>query len=452
MPRPKVLLLLADGAIAALGLYLALLLRFNSAAVDPEWVQAPWSPILSLLTVLFVSYVFELYETRKFISRRFILLHCTYVGITTLTILSVLFYAFPALQFGRGILLLYLLFFGAGQSGLRLAIRRMARSVQFATRIFVVGAGELGKTIYDIVPKDSNIHSFIRYVSCTNQEPVVDRRLIVGKIDDIDELMQDYRPHKLIVALTERRGNLSLSKLMHFKLRGVEIIDAANYYEQEMGRLWIERIQPSSFVYAQGFRMTPIMRGWKRVCDIIFATLGLLMSAPLFPLLAGLIKADSPGPVFFKQLRVGENEVEYFIFKFRTMCQDAERSTGAVWAQKEDPRVTGIGAFMRKTRLDEIPQLYNVLKGDMSFIGPRPERMAFVERLKEIIPFYSTRHFIKPGVTGWAQIRYPYGATDEDAMEKLRYDLFYIKNYSILLDLRIIIDTIRVVLTGFGGR
>lgn len=452
MPRPKVLLLLADSAIAALGLYLALLLRFSSTALDPEQVQAPWSPILCLLTVLFISYVFELYDTRKFISRRFIFLHCAYVAITALAILSALFYVLPVLQFGRGILLLYLLLVGAGQIGLRLLIRQLARNIQFATRVFILGAGELAQTIYDIVPKDGNIHSFVRYVSCTRREPVVDPDFIVGKIDDIDELMQDYRPTKLIVALAERRGNLPLNMLMHFKLRGVEIIDAANYYEQVMGRLWVERIQPSSFVYAQGFRMTPIMRGWKRVCDVIFATLGLLMTAPLFPLLAVLIKLDSPGPVFFKQLRVGENELEYFIYKFRTMCLDAERSTGAVWAQKEDPRVTRIGAFMRKTRLDEIPQLYNVLKGDMSFIGPRPERMAFVERLKKIIPFYSTRHFIKPGVTGWAQIRYPYGATDEDALEKLRYDLYYIKNYSILLDLRIIIDTIRVVLTGFGGR
>ncbi len=169
-------------------------------------------------------------------------------------------------------------------------------------------------------------------------------------------------------------------------------------------------------------------------------------------MLAVLVKKDSPGSVFYKQLRVGANEVEYFVYKFRTMAQDAEKQTGAIWAQEDDPRVTRIGQFLRKTRLDEIPQLYNVLKGDMSFIGPRPERMAFVERLKETIPFYSTRHFVKPGVTGWAQVCYPYGASDEDALEKMRYDLFYIKNYSVLLDFRIIIDTIRVVLTGFGGR
>jgi lipopolysaccharide/colanic/teichoic acid biosynthesis glycosyltransferase len=145
-------------------------------------------------------------------------------------------------------------------------------------------------------------------------------------------------------------------------------------------------------------------------------------------------------------------ENEFFVYKFRTMVQDAEKGSGAVWAQLNDPRVTRIGQFMRKTRLDEIPQLLNVLKGEMSFIGPRPERMAFVERLKETIPFYSTRHLVKPGVTGWAQVCYPYGASDEDALEKLRYDLYYIKNYSIFLDFRIIVDTIRVVTSGFGGR
>jgi sugar transferase (PEP-CTERM system associated) len=254
------------------------------------------------------------------------------------------------------------------------------------------------------------------------------------------------------VALNERRGNLPLREFMKSKLRGVEILEATTYFEQEKGCLLIENMQPSAFVYTQGFRMTPLMRSYKRIYDIIFSSIGLCFAAPVFPILAILIKLDSPGPVFFKQLRVGENEVEYFVYKFRTMAEDAEKATGAVWAQENDPRVTKIGQFLRKTRLDEIPQLYNVLKGDMSFIGPRPERMPFVERLKDAIPFYSTRHFVKPGVTGWAQVCYPYGASDEDALEKMRYDLYYIKNYSIMLDFRIIIDTVRVVLTGFGGR
>jgi sugar transferase (PEP-CTERM system associated) len=296
------------------------------------------------------------------------------------------------------------------------------------------------------------MHSYTRFVACTDKNPVVDPDLIVGHINDIDQIILDYRPQKMVIALAERRGNLPLKEIMHSKLRGVEVYDAAAYYEHVSGCLMIEEMHPSSFIFNQRFRMTPFMRSYKRLFDVALSVVGLLIAAPFFPFIALAIIIDSKGPIFYKQLRVGENEYEFFVYKFRTMSDGAEKDSGAVWAQKNDPRVTRVGQFMRKTRIDEIPQLYNVLKGDMSFIGPRPERMTFVERLKESIPFYSTRHFVKPGVTGWAQVRYPYGASDEDALEKLRYDLYYIKNYSIALDFKIILDTIRVVTSGFGGR
>ncbi|NOQ42793.1 MAG: TIGR03013 family PEP-CTERM/XrtA system glycosyltransferase, partial [Desulfuromusa sp.] len=382
----------------------------------------------------------------------FVLQRAFFAMVISFLALSAIFYILPSLRFWRGVLVLVLAFYFVGQVAIRSLIRKFSSSSQFATRVLIVGAGELAKKIADIVPKDHNIHSFVRFISCTEKKPAVDPELIVGHISNIDELIQDYRPQKLVIALQERRGNLPLKKFMRSKLRGIDVLEATTYFEQEKGCLLIENMQPSAFVYTQGFRMTPLMRSYKRIYDIIFSAVGLFLAAPLFPVLAILIKLDSPGSVFYKQLRVGEREVEYFVYKFRTMAQDAEKSTGAVWAEKNDPRVTRIGQFLRKTRLDEIPQLLNVLKGEMSFIGPRPERMAFVERLQETIPFYSIRHFVKPGVTGWAQVCYPYGASDEDALEKMRYDLFYIKNYSILLDFRIIIDTIKVVVSGFGGR
>jgi exopolysaccharide biosynthesis polyprenyl glycosylphosphotransferase len=180
--------------------------------------------------------------------------------------------------------------------------------------------------------------------------------------------------------------------------------------------------------------------------------LGILLVLPFLPIVAVLIKLTSPGPVLFRQRRVGERGREFTLIKFRTMCDNAEKETGPVWASENDPRITRLGALLRKIRIDEIPQLFNVLKGDMSFIGPRPERKEFVERLSEKIPYYGKRHFAKPGVTGWAQVKYPYGASDEDALEKLRYDLYYIKNYSFTLDLIIILETIKVVLFGRGGR
>jgi exopolysaccharide biosynthesis polyprenyl glycosylphosphotransferase len=218
------------------------------------------------------------------------------------------------------------------------------------------------------------------------------------------------------------------------------------------GKLLVEDIQPSWFIYSRGFRFTSVRRAWKRVLDIVLAFLGILLVMPFLPIVAVLIKLTSPGPVLFRQLRVGERGCEFTLIKFRTMCDNAEKETGPVWASENDPRITRLGALLRKIRIDEIPQLFNVLKGDMSFIGPRPERKEFVERLSEKIPYYGKRHFVKPGVTGWAQVKYPYGASDEDALEKLRYDLYYIKNYSFTLDLIIILETIKVVLFGRGGR
>jgi sugar transferase (PEP-CTERM system associated) len=235
-------------------------------------------------------------------------------------------------------------------------------------------------------------------------------------------------------------------------LNGIQIMDAPSFFEIAQGKLMLESITPSWFIFSDGFNRTTIFSIYKRAVDIILSCIGLLITLPFFPLIALLIKLDSPGPVFFSQERVGNREKRFALYKFRTMGQDAEKGSGAVWAEKHDPRVTKLGRFFRGSRIDEIPQLINVLKGDMSFIGPRPERPEFVEKLKLVIPYYSKRHFIKPGLTGWAQVRYPYGSSVEDAFEKLRYDLFYIKNIGPFLDTLRFFETIKVVLFGLGGR
>ena len=453
MIKPKFYIIFLDLLLAFVSLIGAYIVRFGDVESLNMLYGGGLFRIFCYLIVVFISsYFADLFNYQKFVSRKFVFQRVLFACFASFFVLSALFYMFPTLRFWRGVLLLVLIFYGSGQIGIRLLIRKFVRISMFANRILIIGAGELAQSISEIVPRDNNIHSYVRFITCTTKDPVIDPKLIIGDIGQISDLVHDYKPQKLIIALNERRGNLPLSELMQSKLRGVEILDATTYYEQIKGCLLVENMQPSVFIYTQRFRMTTFMRSYKRMYDILFSGLGLIVALPFFPLIAFLIKRDSPGPVFFKQLRVGENEVEYFVYKFRTMAQDAEKETGAVWAQKGDPRVTKIGHFMRKTRIDEIPQLINVLKGNMSFIGPRPERMAFVERLKETIPFYSTRHFVKPGVTGWAQVCYPYGASDEDALEKLRYDLFYIKNYSIFLDFKIILDTIRVVTSGFGGR
>jgi sugar transferase (PEP-CTERM system associated) len=229
-------------------------------------------------------------------------------------------------------------------------------------------------------------------------------------------------------------------------------VDAPSFYEKMTGKLLLENITPSWFIFSDGFRITAHVRLVKRVSDVLFSLAGLILVLPFIPIIALAIRLDSPGPVFFRQIRVGEREKNFLLYKFRTMRQDAEKGSGAVWAQERDPRITRLGNFLRKSRIDEIPQLFNVLMGDMSLVGPRPERPEFIEKLKEVIPYYSERHFVKPGVTGWAQVRYPYGASIEDALEKLRYDLYYIKNLTISFDLMIILETVKVVLFRRGGR
>jgi sugar transferase (PEP-CTERM system associated) len=453
MIRPKFFIILADLLLAFGSLILAHLLRFiDLSGLDVLWDGGLPRIVVFLLLVIFTAYFFELYDTSKIKQRDFIIRRTLISLFVIFLLLAAFSYLFPSLRYWRGVSVLAVLLTGIGQIGLRLVILKFLRVSKFASRTLILGVGEYANKIEKIIPKDSNPHSYIGFVSCTKEKSVVAPERIVGNISELGDLIHDYRPHIIIIALTERRGALPLKDIMHSKLRGIEVLDAASYYEQQTGCLLVEDIQPSAFIYTNGFRMTEFMRSYKRIFDILTSSLGLLFVAPFLPFIALAVKLDSPGPILYKQLRVGEREVEYFVYKFRTMSQNAESETGAVWAQKEDPRVTKVGRLFRKTRVDEIPQLYNVLKGDMSFIGPRPERLAFVERLKQTIPYYSTRHFVKPGVTGWAQVRYPYGASEEDALEKLRYDLFYIKNYSIMLDFKIIIETVRVVLSGFGGR
>lgn len=453
MIRPRYIIILFDLFLAVASLICAYLLRFGSVdSLNMLWGGGVVRVFLFLIVVFSSSYFFNLFDFQKFAERKYIYQRVGLSALSSFLILSAIFYMFPGLRFWRGVLLLVIIFFAGSQIGSRLLMRKFSGAAIFASRILIVGAGDLAQQVYNIVPKSNNLHSFVRFISCTEKKPVIDPELIVGDIKNLNEILHDYRPQMLILSLTERRGNLPLKEIMHSKLRGVEVIDATTFYERVKNCLMVEKMQPSTFIYTHRFRMTPFMRSYKRLFDVFLSVLGLLIASPVLPVIAVAVKLDSKGPIFFRQLRVGEREIEYFVYKFRTMAEGAESASGAVWAQKNDPRVTRVGKFLRKTRLDEIPQLYNVLKGDMSFIGPRPERMAFVERLKETIPFYSTRHFVKPGVTGWAQVCYPYGASDEDALEKLRYDLYYIKNYSIWLDFRIILDTIRVVTSGFGGR
>jgi sugar transferase (PEP-CTERM system associated) len=258
--------------------------------------------------------------------------------------------------------------------------------------------------------------------------------------------------HRVIVAMQDRREAMPMTELLQLRLQGVHIEEATSWLEKITGRIEVDQLYPSWIIFAKGFRFSGAFRFVRRVLNFGVALIGLLLTLPLLPFIVLAIKLDSPGPVLYKQKRVGREGAHFYCFKFRTMRADAEADTGATWALDDDPRITRVGRFLRRSRLDEIPQLWCVLKGDMQFVGPRPERPEFVEWLSTEIPFYGVRNVVRPGITGWAQIRYKYGNTLEDAKEKLQYDLFYIKNASIGLDLLIMFHTIKIVLLGRGGQ
>ena len=260
------------------------------------------------------------------------------------------------------------------------------------------------------------------------------------------------RVDRIVVALDEKRGKLPLQELMQVRLSGIEIEDATSFFERASGKLAVETMLPSWLVFSDGFKVSAARRVAKRLADIVISFALLLLAAPLMVLTAILIALESGRPIFYRQKRVGVRGVEFEMLKFRSMVKDAEKRSGPMWAGTNDARVTRVGSIIRKFRIDELPQLVNVLRGEMSFVGPRPERRHFVMKLEKEIEYYSLRTIVRPGITGWAQVMYPYGATTEDAREKLKYDLFYIKNCNVLYDLWILLKTVKVVLTASGAR
>jgi len=273
---------------------------------------------------------------------------------------------------------------------------------------------------------------------------------IIGTYDQLAQLVEEHRVDTIVVCLENRRSILPVQSLLDCKAMGLDILDGHHLFEEASGRLSIDSLRPSALIFSTGFRRRLILLVSKRLLDVVVSAVGLAALIPLFFLIAALIRLDSPGPVFYRQVRVGLRGRPYMIWKFRSMRQDAEKS-GPRWAQAEDPRISRVGWWLRKSRIDEFPQLVNVLRGEMSLVGPRPERPVFVQDLRTIIPYYDIRHTVRPGVTGWAQVKFRYGASQEDSHTKLQYDLYYVKNLSFLLDLKILAHTIQVVMFGEGA-
>jgi sugar transferase (PEP-CTERM system associated) len=267
----------------------------------------------------------------------------------------------------------------------------------------------------------------------------------------IPDTAKKHNIRKIVVGFKEKRGALPIRQLLDCRMSGIEVIDINSFYEMLMGKFNVTQINPAWLIFSEGFNKSLTLRFFKRCSDLALSIIMLTVFSPLMVVISLLIKMDSKGPAIFSQERVGYKKKKYFLYKFRSMVQNAEEN-GPVWAQVDDNRVTRLGKWMRKYRIDELPQLFNILKGEMSFIGPRPEREFFVEELESTVPYYGNRFYVKPGLTGWAQVNYPYGATVEDALEKLNYELFYVKNMSMLLDITILIRTVKTVLFGQGAR
>lgn len=321
-------------------------------------------------------------------------------------------------------------------------------------RILILGIGPLAKDLSDVLNERGAWFTEVVGFLAKDQEQVGERfgmSAVIGTFEQLFEIAERHQIDTIAVCLEDRRAVLPVQTLLDMKAMGLDIVDGHHLYEEESGRLSIDLLKPSALIFSTGFRRRMVTMTAKRLIDFVVSVVGLIALLPLMMVIGTLIRLDSPGPVFYRQMRVGLKGQPYMIWKFRSMSKDAEK-TGARWAAEEDPRVSRVGRFLRKWRLDEIPQLINVLKGEMSLVGPRPERPVFVQDLRGSIPYYDLRHTVRPGITGWAQTQFRYGASAEDSHIKLQYDLYYLKNLSLGLDLRILAETVKVVIFGQGAR
>jgi sugar transferase (PEP-CTERM system associated) len=446
-------LVFGDILIAAGSFYAGIYLRFGGIEESLILYQSLTVRMISFVAVIIIcSFFLELFDQMKNTGRKETLLRCLIAGAGSFFVLSSFYYIAPMTKIWRGNLILSIVTCSTLQSFWHITYTSLLHLPAFAKRVLILGIGQKAAHIGSLISATNHNYVLAGYINCPSEALAVPEYQIVGDRESIWETARKERVHKIIICLSEKRGVLPLREMMNCKLSGIDVLRAPSFYEEMMGKLFIEDTRPSWFIFSDGFRTTALKRVYKRILDIIMSLIGLTIASPLMMIAGVLIKVNSPGPVFFKQIRVGERENNFVLYKFRTMHQGAEGEKGAVWAKINDTRVTSVGNVLRITRFDEVPQLYNVLKGDMSIIGPRPERPEFVEKLKEIIPYYSERHCVKPGITGWAQVKYRYGASVEDAVEKLRYDLYYIKHLSLFLDMLIVLETIKVVLFGRGSR
>jgi sugar transferase (PEP-CTERM system associated) len=404
--------------------------------------------IIATLVVLICSHWFDLYDSSRFEAKGEMYFRLFLVpGLLALLLAGVSWF-YPDVLPGNNASLIGLVLLTIGLVAWRAAYGWLVQQTFMQEKVYVLGTGDRAQRLVhglrlrkelgvDVIGWSGNVEGALTRESAAAH---------------LMEVAGSQRVHRVIVAMPDRRGTFPVEQLLQLRLNGVRIEEATSWLEKISGRIEVEQLYPSWLIFAEGFRFSTSFNIMRRALSMVVSLVLLLVVLPFLPFVILAIKLDSKGPVLYRQKRVGRAGNPFFCYKFRTMRQDAEADTGPTWAGDDDPRITRIGKFLRTSRIDEIPQLWCVFKGDMGFVGPRPERPEFVEWLTKEIPYYGVRHAVRPGITGWAQVRYKYGNTIEDAKEKLQYDLFYIKNASLGLDILIMFQTIKIVLLGRGAQ
>lgn len=448
-PARTLILLGGEALIVWTSFLLAVLLQHPDDGYVVLNYEGGYLKILGITTVvLLISHWFDLYDPSHFDVKGELYFRLLLVpGFLSLG-LAIAGMIFPRIMLGKSSFLLGLIFLTIALLVWRAFYGWLSEKPYFREPVYVLGGGERARRLVLGLRKRSELGADVVGWS-GNVQGALNRETMAA---DLMEMVQQKHVRRVIVAVQDRRDASPMDELLKLRLRGVHIEEATSWLEKISGKIEVEQLYPSWIIYAQGFRFSTPFRVFRRLLAFSVSLLGLLLTLPLMPFVVLAIKLDSPGPVLYRQERVGRGGKPFFCYKFRTMRQDAEADTGPTWALDDDPRITRIGRFLRTSRIDEIPQLWCVLRGDMAFVGPRPERPEFVKWLSEQLPYYGVRHMVRPGITGWAQVRYKYGNTIEDAKEKLQFDLFYIKNASLGLDVFIMFQTIKIVLLGRGAQ
>ena len=439
-----------------LSLYAASYVRLGDglASYETSFGPIPFRAIIYTLIMSAAMVSMGLYQTRQRAGFTGMLARILVSFAVGSIMLALVFYMFPDLHLGRGVLALSLLIALVWVGVVRLIFSRIVDQNIFKRRILVYGTGQRALNLTRLRRRaDQRGFRIVGYVKAPNDTIEIEPGKIVDLGDySLLEFARTNEVEEIVIAMDDWRRRFPLEELLMCRLSGIEVIDLIAFLERETRRVNVNVMNPSYIIFSEGFRRTPLRMATSRIIDVLASIILLILTSPIMLLTAIAIWLEDGRPVFYKQMRVGLADKHFMLLKFRSMEVDAERAGAVQWAQRNDRRTTRVGKFIRYYRIDELPQILNVLRGHMSLVGPRPERPEFVEQLVQSIPFYRERHCVKPGITGWAQLCYPYGASEKDALEKLQYDLFYVKNHNLIFDLMILLQTVEVVLLRMGSR